>query len=62
MKNTYSIGDRFHAKGCREYDMFELKEIINTNSQKTYILEGLKWKQVFSVPEIDINHFYYQVM
>ena len=38
MTSRYKKGDKFAAKGCREYGLLELKDIITENNKTFFIL------------------------
>lgn len=59
MASRYKIGDKFDAKGCREFGLLELKDIIIENNTTFYILEGIKFKYQYKVSDKDINIYYY---
>ena len=59
MEKKYEIGDKFLAKGCKEYGFLELKYVIEEDNRLFYILENLKYKQTYKVPDTHINLFYY---
>ena len=56
----YKIGDKFCAKGCREYGLLELKNIMTEDGNVFYILEEAKYKHTYKVSETNINNFYYR--
>lgn len=56
----YKIGDKFRAKGCREYGLFDLTNIVTENNKVFYILEGLKHEHKYKVSEQNIDELYYR--
>ena len=60
MASKYKIGDKFGAKGCREYGLLELKNIVTENNKTFYILEEARYNHIYRVTEDNINTFYYR--
>lgn len=60
MASKYKIGDKFVAKGRREYGLLELKDIITENNKTFFILEEPRNKYIYKVSENNINTFYYR--
>ena len=60
MASRYKKGDKFAAKGCREYGLLELKDIITENNKTFFILEEPRNKHIYKVSENNINTFYYR--
>ena len=60
MASKYKIGDKFGAKGCREYGLLELKDIVTENNKTFYILEEARYNHIYRVTEDNINTFYYR--
>ena len=60
MASKYKIGDKFGAKGCREYGLLELKNIVTENNKTFYILEEARYNHIYRVSENNINTFYYR--
>lgn len=60
MASRYKIGDKFAAKGCREYGLLELKNIVTENNKTFFILEEPRNKHIYKVSENNINTFYYR--
>lgn len=57
----YKFGDKFCARGCKDYDVFEVVNIINDPCDTIYELEGIRWKQVYKISDKVIDNFYYKV-
>ena len=55
----YSIGDIFTPKGCRDYDTFEINNIVVEDAEVVYTLKGLKWGVEYKVIESTIDSFWF---
>jgi hypothetical protein len=57
----YQYGDKLCAKGCKDYDVFEIINIVNDSCDIIYELKGIRWKQVYKISDKVIDSFYYKV-
>lgn len=61
-KNRYHLDDEFYAKGCNDYGLFKIVEVVHENyDDTTYTLESLRYGQKYTVSDTAIDQLYKKI-